>query len=639
MSARIGPFAPQGQPVHPKILGQISQTYIFQRTPYQPLSRISSFVFNGFNQGDILATGMPKLSTGKSDMRRITKTWLLTLGVAIFLTLIFALLALFLYGRTEQAVVKAHSRDQQLLARLAATALRQRLDAQLHTVDALAAALQSVPTTQRPRLLRESVAEASTANLLLVFPDGSVDLPQPVRDPVAIEAAVAPWVGFEEPVLTNPFPSTSDDAEIILLAPLITEGKVAAQAGAIFPFAPLVKTLFAGGNGAEHLSVDLLDERGIVLANTHHPEMLGRQIPPAGGACLPCHTSFDLERRMMRGETDVVRLEMANNHQSLLAFTPVSVPGRRWSLALSEPYSSVIADTRKGFRAISLLLAFSLLVGIVATALMAQTLTLRRRAEERARLAERRAALERQMLHNQQLAAMGKMTSQIAHEINTPLAALGLNVSYLQTEVRRRLGKTSPEIDEASRAIAEEIDRLKRVVNDYLRFSRLPEPVLIQASLRESVESLVEFLEVEARERAIQLEATLGSDPAVVLLDSDLFRQAFLNLVRNSFEAMPAGGFLRVDLSGTPDEVVLRLSDTGSGIPPTVLPRIFDPFFTTKKDGTGLGLAHVRRVVEQHGGSIECESTPGKGTTFTLRLPAQPAAETFPELSLAEKGR
>ena len=94
---------------------------------------------------------------------------------------------------------------------------------------------------------------------------------------------------------------------------------------------------------------------------------------------------------------------------------------------------------------------------------------------------------------------------------------------------------------------------------------------------------------------------------------------------------MPTGGVLRVELEARPAEVILRVRDTGAGIPAETLPQVFDPFFTTKKDGTGLGLAHARRVVEQHGGSIDCQSRPGEGTLFTVRLPAVEATEPVRE--------
>lgn len=573
-------------------------------------------------------------------MRKFPRIWLTTAAAAGVLTVVFALLALVLYARTERGVIQTHSRDQQLLVQLAATALAQRLDNHLHGVESLAAALQQGPEQRWQRRLGELRGAPAGGNVLLLRADGTLYFREPPPDPAGLSAAVLPWLGSRRAVVTDPIAPGTAKREVVLLVPVLSGGKVAAQVGATFTFASLVETLFPDSGATRHLSLSLLNEQGTVLVNTRHPEMVGRQVPAPGGSCLPCHTGFSLEQRMLAGEAGVDQLQVGNAPLALLAFTPVAVPGRRWSLSLSEPYSAVIADTRKGFRAISLLLGFSLLVGIGASAITVQYHAQRRRAEERVRLAERRAAMERQMLQTQQLAAIGKMTSQIAHEINTPLAALGLNVSYLQAEVSRRLGSDNPEIEEVSHAIAEEIDRLKRVVNDYLRFARLPQPTLTEHSLREAVEVFLDFIEPEARKRGVQVEIELGRDPAHVLLDPDLFRQAFLNLVRNSFEAMPRGGTLRVRLERANREFILRVEDTGGGIPAEVLPQIFDPFFTTKKDGTGLGLAHTRRVVEQHGGSITCQSGSGQGTTFTVRLPTVPApAETENELSLVEKGR
>jgi len=552
----------------------------------------------------------------------------------------FSVLALVLYDRTEAGVVRTHSKDQRLLAELAATALAQRLDNRLHSVEALASALSRAPAAKRPLLLRELPLPEGSVDTLLLLPDGMLHSRQREVSRAAETEAVLPWLGHRGAVLTNPFPGTAAAREVVLLIPLLAEGRVVGQVGVALEFDSLVETLFLTGATSTHIGISLLDENGTVLAHTRHPEMVGRQIPHSVERCLPCHRDFRLEQRMVRGESDVVQVQMGDTPRSLLAFSPVQLPGRQWSLSLSEPYSAVTADTREGFRAISLLLAFSLVVGILAIASTIQTRVRHKRAEERAAMAERRAALERQMIQNQQLAAMGKMTSQIAHEINTPLAALGLNVSYLQAEVRRLVGDGSGDIDEVSLAIGEEINRLKRVVNDYLRFSRVPQPALATSSVRETVESLLEFLEPEARQRGVEVHTALGEDPAYALLDHDLFRQAFLNLVQNSFEAMPAGGVLRVEMEPTPTAVVLRVQDTGGGIPAEIQREIFDPFFTTKKDGTGLGLAHARRVVEQHGGSIDCWSKPGQGAVFTVRLPASPApAEINQEFSLAGKGR
>lgn len=569
-------------------------------------------------------------------MAKLPKTWLTALGAAGLLTIVFALLALVLYTRTERSVVEKHSQDQQLLAELAATALAQRVDNHLHRLEGEAALLRA-----RPRQWQEAPTALSPAGgtLFLLHPDGQLHFREAPRSRAALEAAVLPWLGALEPVLTNPFPPGGGDSEVVLLVPVLEDGRVVLQVGLTLSFAALVETLLARRNQPVHLNLALLDEQGQVLANTRHPEMVGRRVPPPNGNCLPCHTGFDLERRMVAGQTGVDSLQVGGEPLALVAFSPVEVAGRRWSLALTEPYTAITADTRQGFRGITLLLGVSLLVGIAATTLTFQYRAQRRRAEERAHLAERRAALERQLRQSEQLASIGRMTSHIAHQINTPLAALGLNVTYLRLEVARRLGGASAEIEEVSEAIAGEIDRLKRVVNDYLRFARLPQPAPELHSLRELVEGFLDFIEPEARGRGVRLDADLGAEPAVARVDADLFRQAFLNLVQNSFEAMPQGGTLRLRLRSENGELVLALEDTGRGISDQALPRIFDPFFTTKKDGTGLGLAHVRRVVEEHGGSIECWSRSGEGTRFVLRLPAATGDLAEKELQTSEKGR
>ncbi len=552
-------------------------------------------------------------------MGKLSKLWIVTAVIAASLAIGFGVLAWLLYLRTERGVVEAHRRDQQLLARLAATAFQQRLDAHRHGVESLAGALAG----QREERFSQTLASLPLpegATRVMLLRANTLEVQPPADDLAALKATALPWLGQTRPVVTDPVALDSAAREIIVLVPGVSSESTL-QVGAAFPFRPLFAEAFPDGVST-HLSLSLLNEQGLVLVNTRHPEMAGRRLPPPGGQCLPCHTGFALEHGMMRGEEGNGQLQVQGSPLALLVFTPVTVPGRRWSLALSEPYSAITADTRQGFRAISLLLGFSLLVGVLATVVTAQYHAQRRRAEERARLAERRARMERQLLQNQQLAAIGRMTSQIAHEINTPLAALGLNVSYLQAEVTRRLGGDSPEIEEVSQAIAGEIARLKRVVGDYLRVARLPQAVPVEASLREALESYLDFIQPEAQARGVRLEVDLGSGPAIVLLDADLFRQAFLNLVQNSLEAMTAGGTLRVTLAAESGEQLVCVADTGPGIPPEALPYIFEPFFTTKKEGTGLGLAHARRVIEQHNGSIDCRSAPGQGTLFRVRLPA-----------------
>lgn len=571
-------------------------------------------------------------------MDKVSKTWLTVLGGATALILAFGLLALVLYQRTERGVVERHSQDQKMLAELAALAMAHQVDAHLHTLEPGVKQLLSVPERRWEETLATLPVAPAAGQLLLLYRDGTLSFREPREDEPAVRAAVSPWREARTPALTNPLTPRGPNREFVLLVPLQRRGRLLGHLGLIIPLSSLVSQLSSLGTKSAHLKLGLLDEKGTVLANARHPEMVGRRIPPLGQGCLPCHGDFSIERKMLAGGAGVELVQVAQEPKLLVAHTLVHLLGRRWLLTLTEPYSAIVADTHRGFRAIVFLLGLSLLVGVAAIGVTVQYRGQRRRAEERAKLAELRTVMERRLRQTEGLAAIGKMTSQIAHQINTPLAALGLNVSYLQTEVERRLGQRNSGVEEVSKAIAEEIDRLKRVVNDYLRFSRLPEPVLVEDSLRNAVDSLLDFVEPEAAARGVRLEANLGTEPALVRLDAELFRQAFLNLVRNGLEAMPHGGTLRVELNREGDHLALRIQDTGEGIQAADRGRIFDPFFTTKKDGTGLGLAHARRVIEQHGGTIECTSAPRQGTSFTVRLPAagQPA-EAMPELAYAGK--
>ena len=571
---------------------------------------------------------------------KVSRTWAALAATTAGLIVLFALLALVLYQRTERRVVEQHTHDHQLLTEFAALALTHRAESQRHAAEVLAARLENVPRSQwESELTAASLPEKS--QVLLLHGDGSLWSATPHPQLAALAAAVEPWRGAATPILTNPFPAgATSDREVVLLVPVRRNGNPSEQLGFVLPLAALLGEPLRLGTEAEQPNLALLDEQGTVLVNTRHPEMLGRKVPAPGGSCQPCHSDFSLERRMLAGETGTGQLQVGSEPLALVTFTPVTVVGRQWSLSLSQPYSAIVAETHQGFRGIVFLLGLVLVVGLVAVGMATGLRVRQQRAEERARMAEQQAALERRLRQSEQLAAIGRMSSQIAHQINTPLATLGLNALWLQAEVERRFGRRDLEIEEVSRAIAAEIERLQRAVNDYLRFARLPQPTKTPQSLRDAVENYLAFLEPELRARGVRLEAELGENAAEVELDADLFGQAFGNLVRNALDAMPEGGRLRVALERENSDILLRVQDSGAGIPPGALPRIFEPFFTTKKEGTGLGLTHARLVVQELGGTLDCASSLGEGTTFTVRLPALGGEkESQDELLLAAKGR
>ncbi len=221
----------------------------------------------------------------------------------------------------------------------------------------------------------------------------------------------------------------------------------------------------------------------------------------------------------------------------------------------------------------------------------------------------------------ERLAAVGRISAQITHEIRNPLNAIGLNAELLAEELG---ASPSKEAAQLVAAISREVDRLNGVTEEYLRFARLPKPQLARQDLSDILGSLVDFLAPELAAARIEVRRDLPAGLPAVRGDEGQLRAVFLNLLRNSREAMPRGGVVTVRTRRADGgSVEVEVGDTGGGIPPGDLTRIFEPFYSTKERGTGLGLAFAQQVVKEHGGAIRCESAVGKGTTFTIRLPAE----------------
>jgi two-component system NtrC family sensor kinase len=234
------------------------------------------------------------------------------------------------------------------------------------------------------------------------------------------------------------------------------------------------------------------------------------------------------------------------------------------------------------------------------------------------------ASLDRQqdeLRRAERLAAVGRISAQITHEIRNPLNAIGLNAELLSEELEE-LSAPPREAIQLVAAISREVDRLNGVAEEYLRFARLPKPALARQDLNEIVTGLLDFLAPELAAARIELRLELSAALPPVQADESQLRAVFLNLLRNSREAMPSGGVVTVRSRPTEEAIEVEVSDTGGGIPPGDLSRIFEAFYSTKERGTGLGLAFTRQVVEEHGGSIRCDSAVGRGTTFIVRLPA-----------------
>jgi hypothetical protein len=230
---------------------------------------------------------------------------------------------------------------------------------------------------------------------------------------------------------------------------------------------------------------------------------------------------------------------------------------------------------------------------------------------------EAQRKIGRQLQTADRLAAIGRITGGVAHEVKNPLNAIRLHVEVARQKMARGDGDITPQMD----IIAREIVRLDRVVKTFLDFTKPVDLKYTNVSLRELMDEIAQLARPQAEASNIQVEVLLDEDGVEVRADRDLLKQALLNVVMNAIEAMPGGGALRLEALAGEDGAELRISDTGGGISPELREKIFRLYFTTKKEGSGIGLAMTFRIVQLHDGTIEFTSEPGKGTTFLIRLP------------------
>lgn len=245
----------------------------------------------------------------------------------------------------------------------------------------------------------------------------------------------------------------------------------------------------------------------------------------------------------------------------------------------------------------------------------AEVAELAREFNSMARAVEER---ERQLVRSERLAAVGKLSAMITHEIRNPLSAIGLNAELLDDELAG-----NAEGRALCRAIQHEVDRLTAITEEYLAFGKLPKPKIASEHLNAMVEALAAFVREDLAAKHIELVVELSDADPIALADASQLRQCLVNLVRNAGEAVASkgGGIVRLRTKKAGDRAVIEVEDNGVGIPPEVLPRLFDTFFSTKEGGSGLGLALTQQIVKDHGGDLGVTSTVGRGTTFTVSIP------------------
>jgi signal transduction histidine kinase len=227
-------------------------------------------------------------------------------------------------------------------------------------------------------------------------------------------------------------------------------------------------------------------------------------------------------------------------------------------------------------------------------------------------------------------AEFAALVGGLAHEIRNPLSTIRLNMELLAEDfentdpdspTKQRDRRAKAKID----LVRQECDRLQKLLGDFLDFARQESLTLEPGSLNAEIEQLLDFFSIRATEASVEIVRYLDPELPAVRLDRETFRSAVLNLLLNAVQAMDGtGGQLVVRTRPAGLGVMLELIDTGPGMDAETLGKVFGAFYTTKQGGSGLGLPTARKIVEAHGGTIDVESAPGRGTKVTIWLPAPP---------------
>jgi two-component system, sporulation sensor kinase E len=239
--------------------------------------------------------------------------------------------------------------------------------------------------------------------------------------------------------------------------------------------------------------------------------------------------------------------------------------------------------------------------------------------------------LTEEQIETERLNALTMMAAGVAHEVGNPLNSLNIHLQVLEKKLKKADASIYLQVKEQCDVARGEIQRLDFIIEQFLRAIRPAKPVFEMADLNKVIESAVQFLAPELKDRRIATRLQLHEALPLLRLDANQLKQAFYNLIKNALQAMGTRGSLTIRSDLSEYDALVSFEDTGKGMSPETVAAMHEPWFTTRQTGTGLGMLIVRRIVREHGGELSIESSPGKGTRVTLTLPRGPRPLRFLE--------
>jgi signal transduction histidine kinase len=230
--------------------------------------------------------------------------------------------------------------------------------------------------------------------------------------------------------------------------------------------------------------------------------------------------------------------------------------------------------------------------------------------------------LEEKLNQAERSAAIGRLTQSVAHEIRNPLNVINLSIDHVGSKYAPDDEPRRTQLNRILSTIKDEVERLKRLVNDLLNYGRPPRLAVENVDINKLFEETMALIRPQADEQGVQVTVEEDGQSLEVRGDRERLKSCLSNIAINALQAMPNGGKLSARIAQSNGVVEVSISDTGVGITEEALSKIFEPYFSTKQTGFGLGLAVTKAIIEEHQGSIAVFSIPGAGTTFSVKLPA-----------------